>query len=95
MKTLRNSEAQTIPGRSATVGLDVGDRYGQFCILDEAGEIVAEGRILTTVEELREHFTRASSRVVLEAGTSSGWISRLADAGHEVIVANPRELRWQ
>ena len=38
MKTLRNSEAQTIPGRSATVGLDVGDRYSQFCILDEAGE---------------------------------------------------------
>ena len=30
----------------------------------------------------------------LDAGTSSGWISRLADAaGLEVIVANPRELR--
>lgn len=31
---------------------------------------------------------------MLEAGTTSGWISRLAEAaGHEVIVANPRELR--
>jgi transposase len=95
MKTLRNSEVKTISSRGTTVGLDVGDRYSQFCILDEAGEIVAEGRIGTTVEALREHFARwASSRVVLEAGTSSGWISRLADAaGHEVIVANPRELR--
>jgi transposase len=95
MKTLRNSEAKPIPSPSMTVGLDVGDRHTQFCILDEAGEVVAEGRIRTTVEALREHFTRwASSRVVLEAGTSSGWISRLADAaGHEVIVANPRELR--
>ena len=73
MKTLRNSETKTIPSPGTTVGLDVGDRHGQFCILDEVGEIIAEGRIRTTVEALREHFTRwASSRVVLEAGTSSG-----------------------
>ncbi len=94
MKTLRNSEAKTIPSRT-TVGLDVGDRHSWFCILDEAGEVVAEGRARTTTEALNEHFTRwARSRVVLEAGTSSAWISRLAmAAGHEVIVANPRELR--
>jgi transposase len=36
----------------------------------------------------------APSRVVLEAGTCSAWISRQAEAaGHETIVANPRELR--
>ncbi len=95
MKTLRNSEAKTIPARGTTVGLDVGDRYSQFCILDESGEIVAEGRVRTTAETLNEHLARwARSRVVLEAGTSSAWISRLASAaGHEVIVANPRELR--
>jgi transposase len=94
MKTLGNSEAKTIPSRT-TVGLDVGDRNTQFCILDESGEIVAEGRVRTTAETLNEHFGRwARSRVVLEAGTSSAWISRLASAaGHEVIVANPRELR--
>ena len=94
MKTFRNSEAKTIPSRS-TVGLDVGDRHSWFCVLDEAGEVVAEGRVRTTTEALNEHFTRwARSRVVLEAGTSPAWISRLARAaGHEVIVANPRELR--
>ena len=32
--------------------------------------------------------------MVLEAGTHSGWISRLIESyGHEVIVANPREVR--
>ncbi len=95
MKTLRNSEAKTIPTRGTTVGLDVGDRHSQFCILDESGEIVAEGRVRTTAETLNEHFTRwARSRVVLEAGTSSAWISRLASAaGHVVIVANPGEVR--
>jgi transposase len=35
-----------------------------------------------------------SSRVVLEVGTHSPWVSRLAErAGHEVIVANPRRVR--
>jgi transposase len=84
-----------MPASRTTVGLDVGDRHSQFCILDETGEIVAEGRIRTTTKTLNEHFIRwARSRVVLEAGTSSAWISRLASAaGHEVIVANPRELR--
>jgi transposase len=84
-----------MPASRTTVGLDVGDRHSQFCILDESGEIVAQGRIRTTTETLNEHFIRwARSRVVLEAGTSSAWISRLASAaGHEVIVANPRELR--
>jgi transposase len=94
VKTLRNSEAKTIPSLT-TVGLDVGDRHSWFCVLDETGELVAEGRIRTTTEALNENFTRwVRSRVVLEAGTSSAWISRLARAaGHEVIVANPRELR--
>ena len=29
-----------------TVGLDVGDRYVQVCVLDEAGEVVEESRLL-------------------------------------------------
>ena len=34
------------------------------------------------------------SRVVLEAGPRSPWLSRLmADLGHEVVVANPRRSR--
>jgi transposase len=76
MKTLKSSE--------------VGDRHSQFCILDEAGEIVAEARIRKTVQALREHFTRwASSRVVLEGGTSSAWRSRLAStAGHAVTLTS-------
>ena len=94
MKNFRNSEPKIIPSLT-TVGLDVGDRHSWFCILDETGEVVAERRVRTTTEALNEHFTRwPRSRVVLVAGTSCAWISCLARAaGHEVIVANPRELR--
>jgi len=78
-----------------TIGLDVGDRYSRTCILDEAGEVVEEARLRTTRAEMRRRFAAIEpARVVLEVGPHSPWISRsIAEAGHEVIVANPRKLR--
>jgi len=57
--------------------------------------MVSEGKVVTTQDALRKYFSSlASSRIAMESGTHSSWISRLAtSAGHEVIVANPRELR--
>jgi len=78
-----------------TVGLDLGDRHTQICVLDRAGEIVEEARVVTTASALERRFSRQGRlRVVMEAGTHSPWVSRLLlDLGHEVIVANPRKLR--
>jgi transposase len=78
-----------------TVGIDVGDRQSYFCALDDAGEIFAEGQVRTTSETLSRYLSSVpASRVALESGTHSAWISRLATSlGHEVIVANARELR--
>ena len=78
-----------------TVGLDLGDRHTQVCVLDEAGEVIEEARLATKPEALRRRFSGADPlRIVLEAGTHSPWVSRLlAELGHEVIVANPRKLR--
>ncbi len=78
-----------------TVGLDLGDRYIQVCVIDETGEIVEESRLPTKPAALRRRFSlHESLRVVLEAGTHSPWVSRLlVDLGHEVLVANPRKLR--
>ena len=79
-----------------TVGLDVGDTYTQTCVLDEAGEVIEESRVATTPKAFRRRFaTMPPARVVLEAGTHSHWASRLlGELGHEVIVANPRMLRF-
>jgi transposase len=79
----------------AVVGLDVGDKETHFCMLDAGGEFVAEGAVVTSDKGLRSLLAdRPRLRVVLEAGTHSGWIGRLAQAlGHEGIVANPRNLR--
>ncbi len=78
-----------------TIGVDVGDRFSQICVLDGDGEVQEEARIRTTPSAFGQWFRSAtSSLVVLEAGTHSPWIGRLiAACGHETIVANPRRLR--
>lgn len=78
-----------------TIGMDIGDTYCQVCALDARGEIVEEGRVKTNPEALGQRFGSATPvRIALEVGQHSPWISRLLkDAGHEVIVANPRKLR--
>ena len=37
-----------IPER--TIGIDLGDKYSHFCVLDNTGSIIEEGRIATTKE---------------------------------------------
>jgi transposase len=78
-----------------TIGLDLGDRSTAYCMLDAAGQIVAEGKIKTRHPAIEQQFGHLSPALVaLEAGTHSGWVSRLIESyGHEVLVANPRELR--
>ncbi len=77
-----------------TVGLDVGDRWSRHCVLEQSsGEIVEEGRVRTTPAGLRRRFAGSRSRVVLEVGSHSPWISRLLTGlGHEVLVANARHV---
>jgi transposase len=81
--------------RKLTVGIDLGDRSSRYCILDEQGEVLAEGSVATTQKGLAQVFgSKLRSRITLEVGTHSPWVSRhLAELGHEVIVANPRRVR--
>jgi len=65
-------------------------------VLDcKTGEVVSETKVATREDALTELFARGPrSRVVMEAGTHSPWVSRLATrAGHETIVAHARSLR--
>jgi transposase len=77
-----------------TVGLDLGDRYTYVYVLGEDGEMVDDGRVRTTPEALKRRFGGMQpARVALETGTHSPWVSRLLEGcGHEVIVANPRQV---
>lgn len=78
-----------------TVGLDMGDRFSNYCLLNEEGDVVEEGRIQSTEAALRRHFEgEPRMRIALECGTHSPWVSRLLTGlGHQVIVANARKIR--
>jgi hypothetical protein len=72
-------------GSRLTIGVDLGDKYSQLCVLDEQGEICEEGRVPTTARAMRKRFEgMASCRVVIEVGSHSPWVQRLLEElGHE------------
>jgi transposase len=78
-----------------TIGLDLGDRSSWYCMLNEAGEVVGEKKLGTTPKARREVFTAMPrSRIALETGMHSPWVSRLlSELGHEVIVAHAGNVR--
>jgi transposase len=78
-----------------TIGIDLGDRFSHCCVLDPNGEVLTEGRVRSTPEAMARHFQDLPPcRIAVEVGGHSRWLSQLlADWGHEVIVANPRNLR--
>ena len=80
---------------ATTVGVDLSDRFTSFCVLDSQGEVLEEGKVRTTPEAFERRFGCVDScRMVMEVGTHSPWASRkLAELGHEVIVANPWKVR--
>jgi len=59
--------------------------------VNEAGKIQTEQGVRTTEKALREVFAEMPrSRIALETGTHSPWISRLlSQMGHEVIRCIP------
>lgn len=88
-------EARGVLIPEVTIGLDLGNRRSYFCMLDQTGTVVEEGKVATTRKALEHKFCGGPSvRIALENGTPSRWVSQLLEAaGHEVIVANPRQVR--
>ena len=78
-----------------TVGMDMGDRNHSVCVLDVEGQVLERATVTNTALAIRKYFGKLEPcRVALEAGTHSGWVSRiLEELGHEVLVGNPRKLR--
>jgi len=95
ISTVAIQRIQIFKENQLTIGLDLGDRFSHYCILNEAGEVIWEDKLPTTPKGIEEVFGRISrSRIALETGTHSPWVSRqLNQLGHEVIVAHARNVR--
>jgi transposase len=78
-----------------TIGMDLGDKTSRYCMLSHDGVIVKEGQATTTKAGMLETFgSLGPARIAIEVGTHSPWVSRLLRSlGHEVIVANPRQVK--
>jgi transposase len=88
---------QNVPGPNRdrlTVGVDLGDKWSNYCIVGLDGEKLTEGELPTTQQDFAEFFqSLAAARVVMEVGTHSAWTRDVvASCGHEVLVANPRQM---
>ena len=85
--------------KGITIGMDLGDKKHQVCILDPAGKIIAEKEVAGNRTAMASFFKQYCGAVVaMEAGTHSRWVSQIAAAaGLEVLVGNARKLRmiWQ
>jgi transposase len=83
----------TLPER--TIGLDIGDHLSHVCVVDRFGDVVLRTAV-ATLKGAVESWLRSQepSRVVLEVSTHSRWIGKLGmEAGHEVLLANPRRVK--
>jgi transposase len=78
-----------------TIGMDLGDKTSRYCVLNGDGEVVVEGSCPTTKKGMAQVFGAvAHCRMAIEVGTHSPWVSReLKKYGHEVIVANARQVK--
>jgi len=93
--TVAAKRKQIFNGKQLTIGMDLGDRFTYYCVLDEAGEVMVEQKLATTKQAMKQVFGRMPrSRVALETGAHSPWVSRLlTELGHEMIVAHARNVR--
>jgi hypothetical protein len=60
------------------VGLDLGDKHSYVTIIDQEGELIEETRLPTTKASFQRKFsTLQPSRIAMEVGANSRWVSHL------------------
>jgi transposase len=92
--TVRVNRNLIFKGHKLTIGVDLGDQWSCYCVLDEAGKIILEQKVATTPEAMKQAFAKIPrSLIALETGTHSPWLSRLlTELGHEVLVAHAQKV---
>src|SRR5271169_1707064 len=92
--TVRVNGNMIFKGHKLTIGLDLGDHWSCYCVLDEAGKIILEQKVAMTPEAMKQTFAKIpQSLIALETGTHSPWASRLlTELRHEVLVAHAQKV---
>jgi len=76
-----------------TIGCDLGDKISELCRLRGDGS-QERATVRTTPKGMTVFFTRPRAHVVIEVGPHSRWVNDLLQQlGHQVTVANPRQVK--
>ena len=92
--TVRVNGNVIFKGHKLTIGMDLGDCWSYYCVLDEAGKIILEQKVATTAEAMKQTFERIPrSLIAMETGTHSPWVSRLPECAFALRLPHrPRQL---
>jgi hypothetical protein len=89
ISTVQAFSDEIVKERTLTIGLDLGDRWSFYCVLEEAGKIILEQKVATTPEAMKQTFGKIPrSLIALETGTHSR-----SDRGAGTKKWNPRHGR--
>ena len=93
--TVRVNGNMNFKGQKLTLGMDLGDHWSCYCVLDEAGKIILEQKVAMTPEAMKQTFAKIpQSLIAMETGTHSPWVSRLlTELGYKVIVAHAQKVQ--
>src|ERR1700674_5388495 len=95
ISTVQTFKSENFKEQKLTIGVDLGDRWSFYCVLDEAGETLLEQKVAMTPEAMKQTFAKIpQSLIALETGTHSPWVSRLlTELGYKVIVAHAQKVQ--
>jgi transposase len=74
------------------IGLDVGDRFSHYSVMDSEGRVLEMGRVAMKEKDLERAFApMRGDRLLMEVGTHSPWLQRfLRKLGLDARVCNAR-----
>lgn len=77
-----------------TIGLDLGNKQSDYCIVDKQENVLARGKVLSRREPLKEFLLAyPGALVVCEVGSHSRWVQQLVERlPLRIIVADPRQI---
>src|SRR5690242_1127383 len=95
ISTVQTFKSDIFKEQKLTIGVDLGDRWSFYCVLDEAGKIILEQKVAMTPEAMKRTFEKIPrSLIAMETGTHSPWMSRLLrELGHQVLVAHAQKVQ--
>ena len=67
--TVQAFKSESFKEQKLMIGLDLGDRWSFYCVLDEAGQVIVEQKLPTTPEAMKQTFGKIPrSLIALETG---------------------------